>query len=84
MRGEVLLFLPMAGRLRITDEYRETTYGSIEQRSLGKPQYPHQREAFRFLVRIELAGITCAEEFDDMIAAQSFAESFLRAHGQLG
>ena len=85
MRGEVALFLPQSGGLRITDEFQQTTYGRVAIISLGRPHYPHQRERFRFHVNIDLGGgIVCAEEFDDLAQAQAFAETFLRAHGALG
>jgi hypothetical protein len=85
MRGEVLLFLPVAGGLRITDEFQHTTYGRVATSSLGQPHYPHQRERFQFRVSIDLGGgIVCAEVFDDLPQAQAFAETFLRRHGILG
>lgn len=85
MRGEVLLFLPRADGLRITDEFRQVDYGTISTISLGKPAYAHQREKFRFCLRIDWGGsISCTEDFDDLAEAQAFAESFLRRHGALG
>ena len=85
MRGEVVLFLPRAAGLCITDEHREVTYGHILTQSLGKPTLPHQRERFRFRVVIDGAGtLSCAEDFDDLAEAQAFAERFLRAQGALG
>ncbi|MBR9971966.1 hypothetical protein [Magnetospirillum sulfuroxidans] len=85
MRGEVLLFLPVAGGLRITDEFQHTTYGQLTTTSLGRPHYPHQRERFRFCLSIDLGGgIVCTEVFDDLAQAQAFAETFLRRQGVLG
>ncbi|OJX79542.1 hypothetical protein [Magnetospirillum sp. 64-120] len=84
MRGEVLLFLPRAAGLVITDEFRSQIYGDIAITSLGKPRLAHQRETFRFSLTITWGGTECRRDFDDLGEAQSFAEDFLRSRGALG
>jgi len=84
LRGEVLLFLPRAAGLVITDEFRHQVYGDIAIQSLGKPKLAHQREVFRFTLTITWGGAECRRDFDDLGEAQSFAEDFLRARGALG
>ncbi|CAA7618752.1 hypothetical protein [Magnetospirillum sp. UT-4] len=85
MRGETLLFLPMAGRLRITDEFQQHTYGTIVTETIP-PDRPHRLSRHRFHLEIELpgGGIVCRESFADLGEAQARAEQFLRAYGQLG
>lgn len=87
MRAETLLFLPMAGRLRITDEYREHTYGTIATEAIlppGPPR-PHHRARHRFTLDVDLGGgYACHQVFDDLGEAQAHAERFIRAHGALG
>lgn len=74
----------MAGRLRITDEYRQHTYGTIVTETLPAPR-PHRRPSHRFTLDIDLGGgILCHEVFDDLADAQAHAERFIRAHGALG
>lgn len=84
MRAETLLFLPMAGRLRITDEFRTHTYGTIRTEDLP-PARPHLPTRHRFHLDVDLGGgLTCSGVFDDLGEAQAHAERFIRAHGQLG
>lgn len=84
MRAETLLFLPVPGRLRITDEFRQHTYGTILTEELPPPR-PHRRPGFRFTLDVDLGGgIGCHEVFDDLAEAQAHAERFIRAHGALG
>lgn len=80
----MLLFLPRAAGLVITDEFYSQTYGDIAITSLGKPKLAHQREAFRFSLTITWGGAQYRRDFDDLGEAQSFAEDFLRARGALG
>lgn len=84
MRAEALLFLPMAGRLRITDELHQRTYGTIATETLPAAR-PHRPARHRFTVDVDLGGgILCHAVFDDLADAQAHAERFIRAHGALG
>lgn len=82
MRPETILFLPQGDGFRITDEFRQRTYGTITPHVV---QRPGRRPQQRFRVAIDLGGGLRTEadylEFDE---AQEKAEAFIRAHGTLG
>ncbi|MEW5728421.1 MAG: hypothetical protein AB1918_11400 [Pseudomonadota bacterium] len=88
MRGENLLFLPRAGGYRITDEYRQRTYGTIAVEAVepcapARPGRVHCPD--RFVLAIDLGGgMAMREEFVDLGHAQDRAEAYLRSHGALG
>lgn len=88
MRGQNLLFLPRAGGYRITDEFRQRTYGTITTEAVT-PQAPPRPGRIavsqRFVLEIDLGGgMATREVFVDLGEAQSRAEAYLRAHGALG
>ncbi len=88
MRGEALLFLPRADGYRITDEYRQRTYGTIavEEVEPCRPARPGRVHCpRRFVLDIDLGGgMALREAFVDLTHAQDRAEAYLRAHGALG
>lgn len=83
MRGETLLFLPQGTGFRITDEFRQRTYGTIATEAAApKPGRPGSQV---FVLAIDLGGgMALHDRFATLDEAQERAEAYLRAHGALG
>ncbi|HSV28985.1 MAG TPA: hypothetical protein VLL76_05485 [Candidatus Omnitrophota bacterium] len=82
MRAETILFLPQGDGYRITDEFRDRTYGTITPQVVEKPG---RRPSRRFHVVVDLGGgIDTQADYMDLDEAQERAEAFIRAHGTLG